>query len=125
MVTFISSIAALEVFLSGLSDLMGARVSRPQLIAATCLLEAMIIIPIALSPSIIGQLDLIFGSGMQVLGSTLALLGLSWGLGKTKALRAVSGSERSGWHQPYYIWVKWVVPAALLSVLSGYVISRL
>lgn len=124
-VTFISSIAALEVLLSGLTDLMGARVSRARLIAATCVLEALILVPIALDPSIIGSLDLIFGSGMQVLGSGLALLGLTWGIGKSGAIQAVWGSTQSRWHEPYYLWVKWVVPAALLSVLVGYVLTQL
>ncbi len=61
---------------------------------------------------------------MQVLGSGLALIELSWGLGKTVALREVFGENLSG-KASYFIWIKWVVPFVLLVVLIGYIYSSL
>lgn len=79
MVTFISSLAALEVVITGLHDAFNEKFSRKRLIQVICALQVFLVLPIAINPSIIGTLDLIFGSGMQVLGSMLVLLALTWG----------------------------------------------
>ena len=131
LVTFISSIAALEVIVTGIDDAINAeqtKISRNKITAYICVLVSLVLIYISYNPSIIGTLDLIFGSGMQLLGSMLVLLGVTWGVSKVETLRAVFGdSSEQGkrWHQVYYYWVKWVVPAALLSVLIGYIYSKI
>lgn len=125
MVTFISSIAALEVLLAGIGDALGHRLSRKNIVIIVLLVEAVIILPIAIDPDLIGILDLIFGSGMQLLGSLLALLAFSWGQSKSKALTAVFGTTSKKWHGTYYYWVKWVVPATLFTVLIGYIVSKI
>ncbi len=131
LVTFISSIAALEVIVTGIDDAINkqqTKISRNKITLFSCILISIILIFIAYNPSIIGILDLIFGSGMQLLGSMLVLLGVTWGAGKADTLKAVFGdSFKQGrrWHQLYYYWVKWVVPAALLSVLIGYIYSKI
>ena len=124
MVTFISSIAALEVLLAGINDALGNRFSRKRIIVGICLIEAIIILPIAIDPGLIGILDLVFGSGMQLLGSMLAILAFSWGQSKSKALRGVFGSNNRKWHCVYYYWIKWIVPATLFAVLIGYIVSK-
>jgi NSS family neurotransmitter:Na+ symporter len=125
MVTFISSLAALEVVITGVHDAFNAKYSRKRIIQVICLLEVIMVLPISITPSIIGTLDLIFGSGMQVLGSMLVLLALTWGQSKRKALLAVFGESDKPWHTFYYYWIKWFVPAVLLSVLVGYIVSNL
>jgi len=125
MVTFISSIAALEVLLAGINDALGRRFSRKQIIIGICLIEAIIILPIAIDPSLIGILDLIFGSGMQLFGSMLAILAFSWGQSKDSALKAVFGLNDKRWHKVYYYWIKWIVPATLMAVLIGYIVSKI
>lgn len=125
MVTFISSLAALEVVITGLDDVFNDKFSRRRLIQIVCGLQVILVLPIAINPSIIGTLDLIFGSGMQVLGSMLVLLALTWGQSKRKALLAVFGNSTQSWQGFYYYWIKWVVPAVLLAVLVGYIVSNL
>jgi NSS family neurotransmitter:Na+ symporter len=125
MVTFISSVAALEVLLAGINDALGNRFSRKRIIITICLIEAIIILPIAIDPGLIGILDLVFGSGMQLLGSMLAILAFSWGQSKSKALQGVFGSKHKKWHSVYYYWIKWIVPATLLAVLVGYIVSKI
>ncbi len=132
LVTFISSLAALDVIITGIEDAQIAKqkqVNRKSLTILVLCVIALVIIFIAYEPSIIRILDLFFGSGMQLLGSMLVLLGVTWGAGKSKTLTAVFGSSFSSqnkiWHHWYYYWIKWVVPAALLSVLVGYIYSKI
>jgi len=124
-VTFISSLAAIEVLVAGIGDSVLKKLTRNRLTLYIILAIAIILIPIAIDPSIIGTLDLIFGSGMQVLGSLLAILAISWGQKRAKMLKSVFGTESKPWHTFYYYWVKWCLPAVLLSVLIGYVVSKM
>ena len=124
-VTFISSLAAIEVILTGISDVVKERIKRKTLILIICIVEAIVIIPIAIDPSIISILDLIFGSGLQLLGCMMALIALTWGQSRKQALSAVFGDTKRTWHIAYFYWVKWVVPATLFTVFIGYVLSKI
>ena len=82
-------------------------------------------LPSALDPSIVGTLDLIFGSGMQVLGSLIAIVTVTWGLGVAKTKLQLFADESAGWHDTYYLCLKWIVPSVMLVVLIGYIVSNL
>jgi NSS family neurotransmitter:Na+ symporter len=60
--------------------------------------------------------DLTFGSGMQVVGSFMAVLTTVWFIKRSEALREFSVSS----HVPYlpflYWWMRIVVPTAILLV---------
>ena len=60
---------------------------------------------------------------MQVFGSALAVVGIAWGLGKTKTLTQVFGESRSGGQNFYFVWIRWVVPIVLLVILISYIYS--
>jgi NSS family neurotransmitter:Na+ symporter len=122
-VAFLSNVAALEAFVGGLSGV--GRWSRKRLLAAVLLLEVVLILPSALRPSNIAHLDLVFGSGMMMLGSALALLGITRGLGRRALAEQVGDSLPAAWKGGYLLWVRWVVPAALLLLLAGYVYSTM
>ena len=124
-VTFISSLAAIEVLLAGIGDSIVKKLNRNKLTLYITLGIAIILIPIALDPSIIGILDLVFGSGMQVLGSLLAILAIAWGQKRAKMLKSVFGTETKSWHTLYYYWIKFFLPAVLLTVFVGYIISKI
>lgn len=98
-------------------------VTRKRVIVVVGLLQALLILPIALEPSLIGTLDLIFGSGMQVFGSALALLGLTWGLGRATSLQQIFGTATGRWTRFYFHWLRWTIPVVLLAILVNYVIS--
>jgi neurotransmitter:Na+ symporter, NSS family len=72
-------------------------------------------------PHIIATLDLFFGSGLQVLGSCMALLAVTWGLGRKKTLMQIFGKEDGLTPRLFFFWLQWVIPGALISVLVGYV----
>ena len=124
-VTFISSLAAIEVLITGISDSFGKKLNRKKLTFYIIIIITIILIPIAIDPSIIGTLDLIFGSGMQVLGSLFAILAVAWGQKKAKMLHSIFGSELKSWHKMYYYWVKYFLPMVLLTVFVGYIISKI
>ena len=83
--------------------------------------EALLMLPSALNPEIIGILDLIFGSGMQMLGSALAITALFWGCDKAVAAAQIFGGRTDGARQLYLAWLGWVVPAVLGVMLIVYV----
>lgn len=117
-VSFLSVIAALQVLLGAGVDALGWPRGRSLLVIGG--VESLLLLPSTFHPSLIGTLDLIFGSGMQVLGSGLALIALTWGLGRERTLQQIF--RRTAGPQPrfYLFWARWVVPAALLVTLGVY-----
>ena len=79
--------------------------------------------PSAHTPSLIGTLDLIFGSGVQIFGAAVALLALTWGLGQPVVLAQLCGGRTTPWSRAYYHWLRWVVPGVLVAILVLYVID--
>ena len=82
-------------------------------------------LPSSLDPDIVGTLDLIFGSGMQMLGSVIAVITVAWGLGQLKTRLQLFGETSIGWHANYFFWLKWIIPGVMLVVLAGYVASNI
>lgn len=125
MVAFLSNIAALEVFVGGSGDLQQARLGRGRLLIITGVAEALLMLPSSFYPQTIAVLDLVFGSGMQALGSALALLALAWGLGRERALTQIFGAVGGCWRRAYFYWIGVVIPAVLFLVLAGFVYDAL
>ena len=120
---FLSNIAALEVLVGGLSDVRKTAWSRNKIILFIGILEFFLILPSCLNTDLIATLDLIFGSGMQVFGSALAVIGVTWGLGKSKTLKQIFSTVSFRWQNIYFFWLKWVIPTALLFILLSYIFS--
>jgi len=121
MVAFLSAVAALEVAVGGLTDIL--KTSRTKIILALGGLELILMLPSSLYPKLIGILDLVLGSGMQVFGSALAVLGVVWGLGKIKTLHQIFGDADERFHNIYFAWIRWIVPGGLLFILISYIYS--
>lgn len=117
LVAFLSLIAAFQVPLSSLK-LKGIRPER--LILLFGLLQIVLTFPSAFFPQIIGILDLIFGSGMQVLGSVLAITGVWWGAGRSTYRESLFSDQSSRVAGLSMIWFRFVIPVTLLAVLIGY-----
>lgn len=82
-------------------------------------------LPSALDPSIVGTLDLVFGSGMQLLGSLIAIITVAWGLGIAKTKLQLFAGKSADWHDLYFLSLKWLIPAVILIILVGYIVSNL
>ena len=125
-IAFLSNLAALEVFANALSEPGYTRLSRKQIIWLIGGIELVLILPSALKPELIGVLDMIFGSGMQTLGSVISIIALTWFVKKRKALSQIYGA---GWQGRlpaiYFGLVKWVIPAILLAILISYIYTTI
>ena len=119
MMAFLSTVAAFQVIVAALTDSFKMSLTKAALILGVS--EALLMLPSALNPEIIGILDLIFGSGMQMLGSALAITALFWGCDKAVAATQIFGGRTDGARQLYLAWLGWVVPAVLGVMLVVYV----
>lgn len=121
LVAFLSLIAAYQVpFVSVRNE--KPHLSQKKILVVIGVIQASLALPSALHPNLIGVLDLIFGSGMQVLGSVLCILGLTWGVKKTTVLNGMfSSPTKKITTSLLYFWIKWVIPIALVAVLLGYI----
>jgi len=123
MMAFLSTIAAFQVVVAALTDSFRMSLTKATLVVGTG--EAIVMLPSALHPDIIGTLDLIFGSGMQMLGSGLAIIALLWGCDKAVAVTQIFGGRTDGLRRLYLAWLKWVVPAVLGVMLVLYIVDSI
>ena len=111
---YLSDVGAVEVLVAGLTD--NTRLSRKTAVwvmSAACFVLA---IPPSINNAIFVPWDLTFGSGMQTLGSFLAVLTIGWCVNRSAALKELS---RDGEHAiaPWlFYWIRFGIPAAILSV---------
>lgn len=122
LVAFLSLIAAFQV---PISSLTGKRFSRKKIILGFGILQLILSFPSAFYPDLIGILDLIFGSGMQVFGSMLAVMGMWWGTKSWFYRKMLFSDPGSRYASMASFWLRWVVPGTLLAVLIGYVYNNL
>lgn len=120
LVAFLSLVAAFQVPISSLEE---RGVSRKKLILGFGVLQILLSLPSTIYPRLIGLLDLIFGSGMQVLGSMLAVMGMWWGAQRFDYQKLLFANAESKAAPMAIFWLRWIVPGTLLAVLVGYVIS--
>ncbi len=125
LIAFLSALGALEAIVGSISEQLRIKSDRNRVIAAVLIIEAVVMLPSSLDPGIVGTLDLIFGSGMQMLGSTIAVIAVAWGIGQAKAKLQIFGTTQAAWHDNYFQWLKWIVPGVMMIILAGYVISNL
>jgi NSS family neurotransmitter:Na+ symporter len=111
---YLSDIAAVEVLVAGITD--NTKMSRPRavwLMAAVCFVLA---IPPSLNNAIFVPWDLTFGSGMQTLGSLLAVLTVGWCMHRASALEqlALDGGRSA----PRWLvhWIRFGIPLVILAV---------
>ncbi len=119
MMAFLSTIAALQVIVAALTDSFNFSITKAVFIVGAA--DAILMLPSALNPSIIGTLDLIFGSGMQMLGSGVTIIALFWGCDKAVAATQIFGGRTDGIRATYLLWLKWAVPGTLAVMLLLYI----
>jgi len=122
LVAFLSLIAAFQVVIVSLGQ---GDISQKKLIISFGILQIFLTMPSALYPQIIGSLDLIFGSGMQVLGSMLVIGGVWWGRNHLDYQNLLFKNSKSMLAIFAVFWLRWVIPGTLLLVLLGYIYTSL
>ena len=122
LVAFLSLVAAFHVPISSIS---GYKIPEKKLIIRFGILQALLAFPSAIYPQIIGVLDLVFGSGMQVFGSMLTVMGIWWSVKKAAFQKMLFKNPTSRFAGIFLFWLQWVVPGTLLIVLIGYIYSNI
>lgn len=117
LVAFLSLVAAFQV---PLSSLRFKSIPSKRLIIIFGIIQIVIACPSAFYPQIIGTLDLIFGSGFQVFGSLLAILGVWWGVRNAHYHEFLFRRTGSIFSLVARYWMRFAIPATLLAVLVGY-----
>jgi NSS family neurotransmitter:Na+ symporter len=125
IVGFLSLVAAYQVPYTSLQFEWPA-VSKRSILFGIGIIQALLAMPSSFFPEIIEPLDLVFGSGMQIVGCALAILGLTWGLDRASVMSQVfQDSANAPMNRLTYQWIKWVIPFSLLAVLVGYLFDVL
>jgi NSS family neurotransmitter:Na+ symporter len=111
---YLSDIAAVEVLVAGITD--NTRLTRVRavwLMSAVCFILA---IPPSLNNAIFVPWDLTFGSGMQTLGSLLAVVTVGWCMHRAAALEQLAldgGRPAPAW---LVRWIRYGIPVVILGV---------
>lgn len=121
-VAFLSALAALEVLIAGLTDNTG--LSRRRATAWMTGAVMVAAVPPMLNMRVFVPWDLTFGSGMQTLGALVAAVTFGWALNRGAALRELAGEGAEGSARLLYLWVRWVIPGAILAVGAWWVASQ-
>jgi NSS family neurotransmitter:Na+ symporter len=123
---FLSGVAALEVLIAGLTDNTG--MSRRKTTFAVGGLVFLLALPPMINMEVFVPWDLTFGSGAQTAGVLVAVLAVGWGMGRERFLKelgqAAIGSPRRRWAHFLFLWVRWVIPVAILAVGAWWALTE-
>ncbi|MFQ5630275.1 MAG: sodium-dependent transporter [bacterium] len=111
---YLSDVAAFEVLVAGIIDNTGfTRKRAVWLIAALVFVLA---IPSMINMEIFVPWDLTFGSGMQTLGSLLAVIAVAWAIKRSDILKEIIPGGNSRYVTWLYFWLRFVIPAVILLI---------
>jgi SNF family Na+-dependent transporter len=104
-------VAALEVLVGGIVD--NSTVTRRTAVIITCSVVALLAIPTMISMKVFLPWDLVFGSGMQTLGTIAAVITAAWCIKRSRALEELANETVRPFHRVLYLWLRFVIPAAV------------
>ena len=119
---YLSDVGAIEVLVAGLTD--NTRLTRRGAVwvmSAACFVLA---IPPSVNNAIFVPWDLTFGSGMQTLGSLLAVLTIGWCVHRSSALRELSRDGERPVAPWLFWWIRFGIPAVILAVGVYWLLSE-
>lgn len=111
---WLSAIAALEALAAGLTD--NTRLTRRRAVWLVAGLTFLLSIPPSVNNAIFIPWDLTFGSGMQTLGSLLAVVTFGWCVKRSAALRQLQAAGERPLPPWLVTWIRFGIPAAILLV---------
>lgn len=110
---YLSDVAAFEVLVGGVLD--NTRLGRKRAVILICCIVYLLAIPPMINFKIFVPWDLTFGSGMQALGSLLAVVTAAWFIKRYEFLRELS-IRKVSFETLLYWWMRIVLPFAILFV---------
>jgi len=111
---YLSDVAAFEVLIGGIVD--NTKLERKKAVLFICFIVYVLAIPPMINFKIFIPWDLTFGSGMQALGSLLAVITAVWCMKRSEALKEFAEGRGKPFPLFLYWWMKIVIPAAILFV---------
>jgi NSS family neurotransmitter:Na+ symporter len=111
---YLSDVAAFEVLIGGILD--NTEAERRKATLTVCSIVFVLAIPPMINLTIFVPWDLTFGSGMQVVGSLLAVLTVGWCIKRSESLKEVSEGSGRPFPRFLYWWIRVAIPAAILFV---------
>jgi NSS family neurotransmitter:Na+ symporter len=118
---YLSDIGAFEVLVAGITD--NTRLSRTRAVWVISAGVFLIAIPPTINNRIFVPWDLTFGSGMQTLGSLVAVLVVGWCMARSATLRELG--ERGERPAPLWLfyWIRFGIPAIIGGVGVWWMLS--
>jgi SNF family Na+-dependent transporter len=118
---YLSDIGAFEVLVAGITD--NTRMGRTRAVWAISAGVFLIAIPPTINNRIFVPWDLTFGSGMQTLGSLVAVLAVGWCMARSATLRELG--ERGERPAPLWLfyWIRFGIPAIIGGVGVWWLLS--
>ncbi len=110
---YLSDVAAFEVLVGGILD--NTRLGRKRAVVLICCVVYLLAIPPMINFKIFVPWDLTFGSGMQALGSLLAVVTAAWFIKRYEFLSELS-VRKASLERILYWWMRIVLPFAILFV---------
>jgi NSS family neurotransmitter:Na+ symporter len=111
---FLSAIAAFEVMIAGITD--NTRLDRKQATWVMVAIGFVLAIPPMINFKVFTPWDLFWGSGMQTLGSVLAVIAMVWVVKRSEGLLTLAEGTGKKFPLFLYWWMRVVVPLAILFV---------
>ena len=109
----LSGIAAYEVLVAGFTDTFGWE--RRRAVWTVYAVSMLLALPPMINLEIFVPWDLTFGSGGQTLGALIAVVIIGWVMKRATLLEEIAGSSPSLADRALVVWLRWVVPAAVLA----------
>ena len=108
---FLSDIGAFEVLVAGITD--NTDITRPRAVVVVATAVFLLSIPPTINNGIFVPWDLTFGSGMQTLGSLMAVLTVGWCLNRSAALKEMGARGEMPVPMWLFYWIRFGIPAAI------------
>lgn len=118
---YLSGVGAIEVLVAGLTD--NTRLSRRRAVWIVSAGVFVLAIPPTINTGIFVPWDLTFGSGMQTLGSLLAVVTLGWCVNRSAALKELASRGERPVPLWLFYWIRFGIPAAILVVGIWWVLT--
>jgi len=111
---FLSDVAGFEVMVGGLID--NTKLTRRKGTLICCGIVFVLAIPPMINYQIFVPWDLIFGSGMQVLGALMVVITVGWCIGRSSVLKRMAQESDRSFYKILFLWIRFGIPAAILFV---------
>ncbi|MBN1224591.1 MAG: sodium-dependent transporter [Candidatus Aminicenantes bacterium] len=116
---FLSDVAAFEVLIGGLVDNTG--LDRKKAVGWVCFIVFFLALPPMINFKVFIPWDLIFGSGMQAVGSLMAVITSVWFIRRSDSLKELSRGMRRPFPLFLYWWMRVAIPIAIVIVGANWI----